>query len=122
LADAKTDETAICLLGTARRSLALGRESVRHPRLPVANNNARDPEVRAEYAVQPNGAPYDPVSRPEPRPRLQRLLRREKGRIDVPSVAALFATSPINLATPATARSRPQRWPEKWSSGPTTAR
>ena len=64
-----------------------------------ANNNPRDPEVRSEYAAQPSGAPFDPVFAPWNRDlAFNAYYQREKGRIDVPSVARLFATSPINLA------------------------
>ena len=100
MADAKTDETAICLLGTAKKKVwRSGENPFGTPGFLWANNNARDPEVRAEYAVQPNGAPYDPVFAPWNRDlAFNAYYEREKGRIDVPSVARLFATSPINLA------------------------
>ncbi len=100
MADIKTDETAICLLGTEKLKLwRSGENPFGTPGFLWANNNARDPDVRAEYAVQPNGAPYDPVFAPWNRDlAFNAYYAREKGRIDVPSVARLFATSPINLA------------------------
>jgi len=100
MADVKTDETAICLLGTEKMKLwRSGENPFGTPGFLWANNNARDPEVRAEYAVQPNGAPYDPVFAPWNRDlAFNAYYEREKGKIDVPSVARLFATSPINLA------------------------
>ncbi len=102
MADVKTGEAAICLLGTAKKKVWRSGE----PEAPFgtpgflwANNNARDPEVRSEYASQPNGAPYDPVFAPWNRDlAFNAYYQREKGRIDVPSVARLFASSPINLA------------------------
>jgi len=100
MADVKSDETAICLLGTEKMKLwRSGEDPFGTPGFLWANNNARDPEVRAEYAVQPNGAPYDPVFAPWNRDlAFNAYYEREKGRIDAPSVARLFATSPINLA------------------------
>lgn len=100
MADAKSDETAICLLGTAKKKLwRSGENPFGTPGFLWANNNARDPEVRAEYAVQPDGAPFDPVFGPWNRDlAFNAYYEREKGRIDAPSLARLFATSPINLA------------------------
>ncbi|MBZ0089676.1 MAG: hypothetical protein K8H90_04780, partial [Thermoanaerobaculia bacterium] len=100
MADTKSEETAICLLGTEKMKLwRSGENPFGTPGFLWANNNARDPEVRAEYAVQPSGAPYDPVFAPWNRDlAFNAYYEREKGRIDVPSVARLFATSPINLA------------------------
>ncbi len=99
MADVKTDETAICLLGTAEKQLwRSGENPFGTEGFLWANNNPRDPEVRAEYAHQPNGAPYDPVFAPWNRDlAFNDYYRREKGKIDVPSLARLFATSPVNL-------------------------
>lgn len=102
IADTKTDEAAICLLGT--KHLEVWRTGAAEPPFGTpgflwANNNARDPEVRSEYAAQPKGAPFDPVFAPWNRDlAFNAYYERERGRIDVPSVARLFATSPINLS------------------------
>ncbi len=102
MADVKTGEAAICLLGTDKTKLWRSGDAEAPfgtPGFLWANNNPRDPEVRSEYAVQPSGAPFDPVFAPWNRDlAFNAYYQREKGRIDVPSVARLFATSPINLA------------------------
>ena len=100
MADVKTGETAICLLGTAKKKLwRSGENPFGTEGFLWANNNARDGEVRSEYAFQPNGAPYDPVFAPWNRDlAFNAYYQREKGKIDAPSLARLFATSPINLS------------------------
>jgi hypothetical protein len=100
MADVKTGETAICLLGTAKKKLwRSGENPFGTEGFLWANNNARDPEVRSEYAFQPNGAPYDPVFAPWNRDlAFNAYYQREKGKIDAPSLARLFATSPLNLS------------------------
>lgn len=102
LADIKTGETAICLLGTDHHKVWRTGDPeppFGTPGFLWANNNARDEQVRSEYAAQPKGAPYDPVFSPWNRDlAFNAYYAREHGRIDVPSVARLFATSPINLS------------------------
>ena len=102
MADTKTDEAAVCLLGTKHFEVwrtGAAEAPFGTPGFLWANNNARDPEVRSEYAAQPKGAPFDPVFAPWNRDlAFNAYYERERGKIDVPSVARLFATSPINLA------------------------
>ena len=55
--------------------------------------------VRREVAAQPEDAPYDSTFAPWNRDlAFNAFYARQKGRIDVPSVARLYATSPINLS------------------------
>lgn len=100
MADVKTDETAILLLGTAEKRLwRSGENPFGTGAFLWANNNPRDPRVRREYAHQPQGAPFDPVFAPWNRDlAFNEYYRREKGKIDAPSLARAFATSPINLS------------------------
>ena len=100
IADVKTGEVAILLLGTATSKL--WRSSDRPapfgtPDFLWANNNARDPEVRKEYGVQPDDAPFDPVYGPWDRDvAFRKWYDRVKGRIDAVEAVNLWASSPIN--------------------------
>lgn len=100
MADVKRNETAILLLGT--RSSKLWKSTdvpapFGSPGFLWANNNARDPEVRKEYAVQPDDAPYDAVFTPWDRDLAFRRFWKEKGgKIDLKSMIEAFSSSPIN--------------------------
>ncbi len=59
----------------------------------------------------------------EPRHRVQRVLRRALRAPSTPRPGSSSGPHRRSTApTPATARSRPPRWPRRWSSWPTTAR
>jgi hypothetical protein len=100
LADVKTGESAILLLGTARSRLWRSTD----PEAPFgtpgylwANNNARDPAVRREVAAQPEDAPFDSTFTPANRDlAFLRFYEEHKGKIDVRSAVNLMASSPVN--------------------------
>ncbi len=99
IADVKTDETAILLLGTKEHRLWRSSERPApfgSPGFLSSNNNARDEAVRREYAVQSDDAPADVVFSPSNRDlAFQEFYARTKGAIDVESTTRLFASSPI---------------------------
>lgn len=100
IADTKTDETAILLLGTRRWKL--WRSSKKD--FPGGTdgfywsvNTAKDPDVRKEYVPDPSNAPFDVVYSPSNRDiAFTDYYRREKGKIDAVSAVNVVATSPIN--------------------------
>lgn len=100
IADLKTGETAIFLLGT--KHSRLWRSSDRPapfgtPGFLWANNNARDDGVRREYAVQPDDAPFDMAFGAWNRDiAFREYYHRFKGRIDVQNALELLASSPVN--------------------------
>jgi hypothetical protein len=100
MADARRNETAIFLLGTRRSRL--WKSSDRPPPFGSpgflwANNNARDAEVRKEYAVQPDDAPFDAVFTPWDRDiAFRRLWAEGKGKLDLKAAVRAFSSSPIN--------------------------
>lgn len=100
IADLKTGETAIFLLGTKRSKL--WRSSDRPapfgtPGFLWANNNARDDGVRQEYAVQPDDAPFDMAFGAWNRDlAFREYYHRFKGKIDVQNALELLASSPVN--------------------------
>jgi hypothetical protein len=100
IVDVKTNEVAILLLGTNRSKLWRTNEDLAPfgtPGFLWANNNARDPEVRREYGVQPDDAPFDPVYGPWDRDVAFRKWYDEvKGRIDATEAVNLWASSPTN--------------------------
>ncbi len=100
IGDARTDETAILLLGTetyklwrsSRRDFPGGTEGFYW-----SVNNAKDPEVRKEYVPDPSNAPFDVVFGAVNRDiEFFNYYRREKGKIDANSAVNTIATSPIN--------------------------
>ncbi|MCC6130827.1 MAG: hypothetical protein IT186_12965 [Acidobacteria bacterium] len=99
LADIKTGEAAIYLLGTHADKLWRSSQSPAPfgtPGFLWSNNNPRDPNVRAEYAVQPDEAPHDPVFGPWNRDvAFCSFYEKHKGKIDAASAVALWASSPI---------------------------
>jgi len=100
IADVKTGEVAILLLGTKESKLwRTGEDPAPFgtPGFLWANNNARDPGVKREYGVQPDDAPFDPVYGPWDRDVAFRKWYDEvKGRIDATEAVNLWASSPIN--------------------------
>lgn len=100
IADVKTGEVAILLLGTKESKLwRTGEDPAPFgtPGFLWANNNARDPGVKKEYGVQPDDAPFDPVYGPWDRDVAFRKWYDEvKGRIDATEAVNLWASSPIN--------------------------
>ncbi|MCM2258609.1 MAG: C45 family autoproteolytic acyltransferase/hydrolase [Vicinamibacteria bacterium] len=100
MADVKTGESAILLLGTKQSKLWRSTDSPAPfgtPGFLWANNNARDPLVRREVAAQPEDAPFDSTFTPANRDvAFQQFYARQKGQIDVESAIELMASSPIN--------------------------
>ncbi|HNX48522.1 MAG TPA: hypothetical protein PLS53_01590 [Thermoanaerobaculaceae bacterium] len=100
MADLKTGETAVLLLGTRRSKLWRSSDTPAPfgtPGFLWANNNARDDGVRQEYAVQPDGAPFDMVFAPWNRDlAFLDFYRRFKGQIDAKALVGLWASSPMN--------------------------
>jgi hypothetical protein len=100
IGDAKTDETAILLLGTYTHKLwrsGKGEFPGGTTGFLWSVNNAKDPEVRKEYVPDPNNAPFDVVFGPVNRDlAFVEYYEREKGKIDAVSAAKVLATSPIN--------------------------
>jgi len=98
IADAKTDEVAIYLLGTRKARLWRGRDNpFGTPGFLWSNNNNRDLGVRSEYAAQASDAPYDMVFSPWDRDvAFWGFYQRAKGKIDSIAAVNLWASSPIN--------------------------
>ncbi|HET8723351.1 MAG TPA: C45 family autoproteolytic acyltransferase/hydrolase, partial [Anaeromyxobacteraceae bacterium] len=105
IADAKTDEGADLLLGT--RAWKLWRTGSRGHAADTpgglqdfvwANNNTRDPAVRAEYARTPDGTPADMAFNAWNRYiAFWRFYEQNgKGKIDLEAGVRLFASSPVN--------------------------
>ncbi len=102
IADVKTGEAAIFLLGTHKSKLWRTGEDMSPfgtPGFLWANNNNRDPEVRKEYVAQPNDRPYDLIFSPWNRDvAFNAFYREHKGTIDSIAAVNLWATSPVNRA------------------------
>ncbi len=100
IADVKTNEVAILLLGTNKSKLWRTKEDPAPfgtPGFLWANNNPRDPEVRKEYGVQPDDAPYDLAFGPWDRDvAFRKWYDTVKGKIDAIETVNLWASSPIN--------------------------
>ncbi len=98
IADVKTNEVAIYLLGTRQAKLWRGADDpFGTPGFLWSNNNNRDAGVRSEYAVQPGGAPYDMIFSPWDRDiAFWNFYQKAKGRIDSTAAVDLWASSPIN--------------------------
>jgi hypothetical protein len=100
MADVKTGEAAILLLGTKHSKLWRSGDAqppFGTPGFLWANNNARDAAVRREVANQPEDAPFDSTFGAANRDvAFQQFYREHKGAIDVKSVVGLMASSPIN--------------------------
>jgi len=102
IADVKTGEVAILLLGThAKRMWRTGEDMSPFgtPGFLWANNNNRDPEVRKEYQAQPDDRPFDLAFSPWNRDvAFNEFYRKNKGRIDSTAAVRLWASSPVNRA------------------------
>ena len=102
IADVKTDEAAIYLLGTHTDRLWRSSDvpaPFGTPGFLWANNNARDPSVRAEYVANADNAPYDLAFTPWDRDvAFNEFYRAFKGKIDAIAGVDLWASSPINRA------------------------
>ncbi len=100
IADVKRNEVAILLLGTRTSKLWRSSEEMSPfgaPGFFWANNNARDPGVRMEYAVQPDDAPFDlPFSPMNRDVAFRKFYAARKGTIDSIAAVDLFASSPVN--------------------------
>ncbi len=99
IADAKTDEGADLLLGTRASRLwrtGNGDTPGKLKDFIWANNNTRDPAVRAEYAVTPDGAPADMAFSAWNRDIAFWKFYAEKGKggIDLEAAIRLHASSP----------------------------
>jgi hypothetical protein len=100
IADTKTNEIAILLLGTKKAKL--WRSSKKE--FPGETdgflwsvNNAKDPDVRREYIPDPQNAPFDVVYSNSNRDlAFFKWYQAEKGHIDGVSAARFLAGSPIN--------------------------
>ncbi|MFH0944702.1 MAG: C45 family autoproteolytic acyltransferase/hydrolase [Planctomycetota bacterium] len=102
LADVKTGEAAMFLLGTHKKKLWRTGEDMNPfgtPGFLWANNNNRDPEVRKEYIAQPDDRPFDLVFSPWNRDvAFNEFYRQNRGKIDSIALVNLWASSPINRA------------------------
>ncbi len=100
IADSKTNEIAILLLGTKKSKLwRSGKKE-----FPGGTdgflwsvNNAKDPEVRSEYIPDPANAPFDVVYGNSNRDlAFHTWYRQQKGNINGVSAMRFLATSPVN--------------------------
>jgi len=102
IADIKTGEVAILLLGTHTKKLWRTGEDMAPfgtPGFLWANNNNRDPEVRKEYLAQPHDRPFDLMYSPWNRDiAFNKFYKENAGSIDAIAGVDLWATSPINRA------------------------
>lgn len=107
LANAKTDEGGVFLLGTEKTKLwrtgIEGKPADTPGNLKDfiwANNNNRSTEVRKEYLPHPENMPYDLIFRPANRDvAFQEFYKNYKdGKIDSIAAVNLWASSPINRA------------------------
>jgi hypothetical protein len=100
IGDARTNETAILLLGTKKWHLW---RSGKHD-FPGGTtdfywsvNNAKDMDVRKEYAPDPSNAPFDLAFNTWNRDiAFVNFYKEHKGKIDATAAVNLLATSPIN--------------------------
>jgi len=102
IADTKTGEVAIFLLGTHEKMMWRTGDDPAPFGLPGflwANNNNRDPRVRSEYLAQPDDRPFDLVFTPWNRDiAFNDFYREHAGTIDSTAAVNLWASSPINRA------------------------
>jgi hypothetical protein len=99
-AEAKSGEVGIFLLGTHKWRLWRSSQNDFPAGLTDfywCNNNNKDLEVRKEYIVNADNAPYDLMFRPWNRDlAFNEFYHQNKGKIDSIAVANLWASSPIN--------------------------
>ncbi len=102
IADVKTGEVAILLLGTHRKKLWRTSEDMSPfgtPGFLWANNNNRDDEVRKEYLAQPDDRPFDLVFSPWNRDvSFNEFYKQYEGKFDSTVGVNMWASSPINRA------------------------
>jgi len=102
IADFKTGEVAILLLGTHEKKMWRTSEDMNPfgtPGFLWANNNNRDPEVRKEYVAQPDDRPFDLMFSPWNRDvAFNEFYQENRGEIDANAGVRLWASSPINRA------------------------
>jgi hypothetical protein len=100
IADTKTNEIAIFLLGTKKSKLwrsSSGEFPGGTKGFYWSNNNAKDDEVRKEYIANADNAPYDLVFAPWNRDiTFNQFFREYNGKIDAIAGVNLCASSPIN--------------------------
>ena len=101
MADTKTDEIAIFLLGTYHTKMwrsTSGKFFGDTKDFYWSNNNNRDMEVRKEYIPHKENRPFDLVFSPWNRDiAFNKFYDEQKGNIDAIAGVNLWATSPINL-------------------------
>ncbi len=100
IADTKTDEIAILLLGTNKYKLWRSSNND-FPGGTVgfywSDNNAKDIEVRKEYVPNPLNSPFDLIYKPSNRDiEFYNFYKNYFGKIDSISLSRLWASSPIN--------------------------
>jgi hypothetical protein len=102
IGDAKTNETAIFLLGTKKSKLwrsSSGKFPGGTNGFFWSNNNNKDDEVRKEYIPNPDNAPYDLIFSPWNRDiAFNKFFKKYNGKIDAIAGVNLWASSPINRA------------------------
>jgi hypothetical protein len=102
IADIKTGEVAILLLGTAKHRLWRTGDDMAPfgtPGFLWANNNIRDPEVAKELVAQPGDRPFDLVFAPWNRDlAFNQFYQEHAGEIDATAAVGLWASSPVNRA------------------------
>ncbi|MGD2092827.1 MAG: C45 family autoproteolytic acyltransferase/hydrolase [Candidatus Aminicenantes bacterium] len=102
MADAKTNEIAIFLLGTKKSKLwrsSTGEFPGGTKGFYWSNNNTKDDDVRKEYIANADNAPYDLVFSPWNRDiAFNQFFREYNGKIDAIAGVNLWASSPINRA------------------------
>lgn len=100
IGDTKTNEIAILLLGTNRFKLwrsSKGDFPGGTDGFYWSDNNAKDMEVRKEYATNPSNSPFDLIYRPSNRDiEFYNFYKNYFGKIDSISLSNLWASSPIN--------------------------
>ncbi|MCP5105058.1 MAG: hypothetical protein GY950_16845 [bacterium] len=102
MGDAKTNETAIFLLGTKKSKLwrsSSGKFPGGTTGFFWSNNNNKDDEVRKEYIPNADNAPYDLIFSPWNRDlAFNEFFKKYNGKIDAIAGVNLWASSPINRA------------------------
>ncbi len=102
IADIKTGEVAMLLLGTHHKKLWRTGENLSPfgtPGFLWTNNNNRDLDVRKEYVAQPEDRPFDLSFTPWNRDlAFNEFYDMYKGRFDSNAAVKMWASSPINRA------------------------
>lgn len=100
IADTKTDEIAILILGTNKYKVWRSSENEFYNGQKdwyFSNNNNKSLEVRKEYRANDDNAPYDLTYRPMDRDlAFWKFYENTKGKINVPVTLDLLNSSPIN--------------------------